>query len=322
MITEGLAKIKTSKNVFYNPVMKLNRDISVILLNALNRKMTIADIMAATGVRSIRFLKEVKGVKVFINDNSKEAVKLIKSNLKLNKVKATVSNEEANLFLMKSKGFDYIDIDPFGTPNPFLDTAVKKLARDGILAVTSTDPAALTGTYINSCRRKYWAEPLHNHMMHEAALRILIRKIQLIGAQYDKALIPIFSFSKEHYLRVFLKNEKGKKKVDEVLKKQGMFQKAGPMWLGNLWDTKLTEKMLDFSGYDTRKFLEMINEEANVDVVGFYSIHQICKERKLSQTPKIEDVIEKIRKKGFKASRTHFLGDGVRSDYDLSKILI
>ena len=93
MITEGLAKIKTSKNVFYNPVMKLNRDISVVLLNALGRKMTIADIMAATGVRSIRFLKEVKGVKVFINDNSKEAVKLIKQNLKLNKVKATVSNE-------------------------------------------------------------------------------------------------------------------------------------------------------------------------------------------------------------------------------------
>lgn len=314
MITEGLARIKTSKNVFYNPVMKLNRDISVLLLKALNRKMTIADIMAATGVRSIRFLKELKGMKVFINDNSKEAARLIKQNLKLNKIKAKVSNEEGNLFLMKSKGFDYIDVDPFGSPNPFLDTAVKKIARDGILAVTSTDPAALTGTYKNACRRKYWAEPLHNHMMHEIGLRILIRKIQLIGAQYDKALTPMFSYSKDHYLRVFLKCEKGKKKVDEIIKKQGIFQKAGPMWLGKLWDSKLTEKILKISSGEARKLLEIINEEATIDSVGFYSIHKLCKEGKIRQVPKISEMIESIKQKGFKASRTHFLGDGIRTD--------
>ena len=46
--------------------------------------------------------------------------------------------------------------------------------------------------------------------MHETGIRILIRKIQLIGAQYNKALTPIFSYSKEHYFRVFLKCEKGK----------------------------------------------------------------------------------------------------------------
>ena len=64
--------------------------------------------------------------------------------------------------------------------------------------------------------------------MHETGLRILIRKIQLVAAQYDKALTPIFSYSKEHYMRAFLKNEKGKHKVDKILKLHGFFKDAGP----------------------------------------------------------------------------------------------
>ena len=53
-------KISKEMGVFYNPVMSLNRDISVLLLNSLNKNnMQIADPLAATGVRSIRFLKEL-----------------------------------------------------------------------------------------------------------------------------------------------------------------------------------------------------------------------------------------------------------------------
>ena len=45
------------------------------------------------------------------------------------------------LAILHSKGFDYIDLDPFGSPNIFLDSAVKRLGRNGILAVTATDTA-------------------------------------------------------------------------------------------------------------------------------------------------------------------------------------
>ena len=54
--------------------------------------------------------------------------------------------------------------------------------------------------------------------MHETGIRILIRKVQLIGAQFEKALTPIFSFYADHYYRVFFKCEKGKKKADEIVK--------------------------------------------------------------------------------------------------------
>src|SRR3989344_1828087 len=154
IVNEGLARISVENKkivskgmeVFYNPVMGINRDISVLLLNSVDKKnMQIADPLAASGIRSIRFLKELnknKIRKIYINDFDKDAVKSIKENLSLNKIKyknnekITIENDDANLFLLNSTGFDYIDLDPFGTPNAFLDAACKRLARDGILAVT------------------------------------------------------------------------------------------------------------------------------------------------------------------------------------------
>lgn len=331
-ITEGKAKIKAYKGkiskklpVFYNPIMELNRTISVVLLNSINKKnLQIALPLAASGIRGIRFLKELKKGKIKcidMNDYSSQAVKLIKDNLKLNKIKSKkvkVHNKDANIFLLESSGFDHIDIDPFGTPNPFLDATVVRIARNGILAVTTTDTSALAGTYPKACKRKYFAVPLKNELKHEIGLRILIRKVQLIGAQYEKALIPIFSYSKEHYMRVFFRCEKGKKKVDEILKKHDYYEKAGPMWLGRLWDKKLAEKMYKQEKTD---FLKTIKDESKIDIVGFYNIHQLCKRYKIKQIPKFENLIRKIKKNGYKVRRTHFSKEGLRSDIPLDKIL-
>lgn len=331
-ITEGKAKIKTYQGkiskklpVFYNPVMELNRTISVVLLNSLNKKnLQIALPLAASGIRGIRFLKELKKGKIKsldMNDYSVQALKLIKDNLKVNNIKnkkVKLHEKDANIFLLESKGFDYIDIDPFGTPNPFLDSAVKRIARDGIMAVTATDTSALAGTYANACKRKYFAVPLKNELKHEIGLRILIRKVQLIGAQYEKALTPIFSYSKEHYMRVFFKCEKGKNKVDDIIKKHDFYESAGPMWLGQLWDKKLAEKMYKQEKTD---FLKIIKDESKIDVVGFYDMHVICKKYKIKQIPKYDILIKKIKKEGYKVSRTHFAKEGLRSNIPLDKLL-
>jgi len=324
-ITEGKAiiKVKETKKiskdmpVFYNPVMKLNRDISIILLNVIDKNnLIIADPLAGTGIRSIRFLKELKKSKIksiSINDYSKESIKSIKKNLSLNKIKKTnkiiIKNEDANLFLLNSKGFDYIDIDPFGTPVPYLDSAIKRISRDGILAVTATDTGCLCGTFPKACIRKYWATPKKSPIMHETGARILIRKIQLIGAQYNKALTPIFSYSKEHYFRVFLKCEKGKEAADNILKQHNHFNNVGPMWLGNLWDSKLVKKMCEQSelmDHSLLKMLKVIKNESKINNVGFHDIHKLCKKYKL-KIPKTE----KLLKYG---SRTIFNEYGIKTE--------
>ncbi len=340
LITEGLAKIEVSEEkkiskklpVFYNPVMKLNRDISILLLNSVPDKSIQAALpLAGTGIRGIRFLKELKKGKIKnIGFNDYSSLKNIKENISLNKLdkdkRIFLSGEDANLFLLKSKGFDYIDIDPFGSPNPFLESSIVRLSRNGILAVTATDTAALCGSSPNACLRKYWAKPMRNYLMHEIGIRILIRKIQLIGAQNNKALIPIFSYSKDHYYRIFFRCEKGRQKADKLLEKHKYFlynpktferevsdfnykkgcQYAGPLWAGRLWDDELVEKMHENCDKDNKKLyklISLIKEESKINVVGFYDLHKLYKD-----VPKIETIL----KKG-KISRTHFLGWGVRA---------
>ena len=347
IMTEGSARLKveiTGKvskemKVFYNPIMSLNRDVSVLLLNSINKgSMQIADPLAASGVRSIRFLKELKRNKIrniSINDIGKNSIISIKENLALSKIqyknnkKIKIFNEDANLFLLKSKGFDYIDIDPFGSPNFLLNNAILRLARGGILAVTATDTSALCGTFPAACMRKYWALPKKCAIMHEIGLRILIRKVQLVAAQYDKALTPIFSYSKEHYMRAFLKNEKGKNKADEILKLHGNFNGSGPMWLGRLWDSGLCGEMRNNAlknkifkkNYALVNFLKIATEESKIDAVGFYDLNDICKKSKIKRLQKKEAVKNKIKKLGCKASDTHFRSEGIRSDIPLKKLV-
>lgn len=316
-------KLSRKTEVFYNPVMKANRDISIAILNAWDKDhLQIADPFAASGIRSIRFLKELPTEKIktiVMNDYSEKAIEYIKENLSLNFPQKSLMNAvnveifctEASLFLLKSNGFNYIDIDPFGTPVPFLDAACKRLSRDGILAVTATDTSALAGVFPDACRRKYGAIPLHGPIMHEVGLRILIKKCQEIGAQYEKALTPIFSYAKDHYYRIFFQAEKGRTKADRILRQHGMMDGAGPLWLGRLWDEEFLKKMKT-GQQETKKFLDIIKKEAMIPAIGFYDIHAICKKNHL-EIPKYEPLLAAIEKKGYAVARTHFSLNGIRT---------
>jgi len=357
-ISEGEAKIivhagKPTKKlaVFYNPAMKLNRDIAVLLLNSVqNKNMQIADPLAATGVRAARFLLELSKGKIkniSINDSSQKAIALTKKNFRLNNIalkKASFSVQDANIFLLNSAGFDYIDIDPFGSPNPFLDASIKRISRGGILAVTATDVSSLAGTYPEVCLRKYWALPLRNWTMHEIGLRILIRKVQLIASQHEKALVPIFSHSTEHYLRVYFSCDKSKEAADKVISQHGWLvdggskqanHAAGPMWLGQLWDIALVEKMLKNAkkteknksgkgdaGKDNKELMTLllaIEKESKISAVGFYDIDELSSRLKI-QVPRRDLLIEKINSAGFQAASTHFKASGLRTDAPFQKL--
>ena len=332
--------VHAGMEVFYNPVMASNRNISVLLLNSIeNTQMNICDPLAGSGIRSLRFLKELKKGKIkqlYVNDMKENFKEVFNDGLKLNKLKPknlTLSNKDANLFLQEHIGFDYIDIDPFGSPNPFLASAVARISREGIIAVTATDTAALTGTYPKVTPRKYWAVSLKNYLMHEIGLRILIRKVQLQGIQFEKALIPILSYSKDHYFRIYFRNEKGKEKCDEMVKQhqyllfcnnclnfktsiynneicacKNKFVFAGPLWTGKLQEEKLLEKMVENNPFhEEQKLLELLWGEAKFPQVGFYDLHEIARKLKMDP-PKMEVALKKL-----KGVRTHFSMTGVKS---------
>ena len=113
--------------VFYNPIMELNRDIAVLALQAYQRSLArgirVCEPLTGCGVRGFRLAAEVDGVKkVIVNDISREAAKLARFNVEQNKMtrRISVANEDANLLLNRyavpRKRFDYIDVDPFGSP--------------------------------------------------------------------------------------------------------------------------------------------------------------------------------------------------------------
>lgn len=361
LFTEGKAKILASQGkisrqleIFYNPVMKLNRDISILLLNSiLATNLRIADPLAGSGIRSIRFLLELEKDKInsiSINDADTAAVNAIRKNLALNRLRKKksiiISKTDASLFLLKSTGFDYIDVDPFGSPNPFLDAAARRIARNGVLAVTATDTAPLAGTYPYACRRKYWSEPLRNEVMHEVALRILIRKVQLIAAQYEKALLPLLSYSRDHYYRVFFRAEKRKTACDTILAQHKYFYYcqncstqttseknvskcptckkptlvAGPLWAGPLHDKDLTKRMLKNAPDDIKHFITSLNAEAQHNLVGFYDLHTLSEKIK-KHIPPTKLAIKKLREKGYIASGTHFSAHAVKTNAPPKEIL-
>lgn len=336
MIYEGKAGIQgnipkkiTSKTaVFYNPIMSHNRDISVAVVNNMS-KPRIADPLAATGIRAIRFLKECNIKHIDINDASKQAVTAIKKNLTLNKIptkKYTIHNNEASKFLLNSEGFDYIDIDPYGSPNPFLDAAVRRLSRNGILALTATDTAALAGTSPKACQRKYWATPLRTSIMHEIGLRILIRKTQLIAAQYDKALTPILSYAAHHYYRVYLRNTKGKQAVANIQRQHSTYSEnnhtAGPLWIGKLGKPEFIAN-LKTTCKECTHLLNTLAKETTINTIGFYNVSELASTTKTTaQKPDI--LIAAIQKQGYQATRTHFNGSAVRTNApreEIKKIL-
>ena len=341
-ITEGSVTFRASQgviskklSVFYNPVMKFNRDVSILLLNAIGRKnMRIADPLAGSGVRSLRFFRELKeGIveHIAINDYSEAAIKTIKSNFhedELSTERVSFHSDDATLFLLNSTGFDYIDIDPFGSPNPFLDAAIKRISRDGILAVTATDTAALAGTAPRACRRKYWAIPLRNELKHEVGLRILIRKIQLVGAQYDKALLPVCSYSREHYYRIFFRVDKSKEACDTLLKQHSLAYYCstclalsitacehksviiGPLWHGRLQDKILLRKM---ALRNENPFVHLLAEESAYTLLGFFDLHQVAAHTR-HEPLKTHNAISMLRAHGYRACRTHFSTHAVKTN--------
>ena len=72
------------------------------------------------------------------------------------------------------------------------------------------------------------------------------------------------------------------------------------------------------------KFLKIIRNESKINTVGFYDLHDICGKNNIKELKQKGTIKNEIKKLGYKASETHFKGEGIRSGIplkDLIKIL-
>jgi len=171
----------------------------------------VLEALAASGLRSLRYAREVDGLgKVVALDNDKASVDCCKRNIKFNGVSST-SNVEAHLadarvyMLTHPKEFDVVDIDPYGAPSVFLDSAVQAVADGGLLMCTATDMAVLCGTNGEVCYSKYGSYPTKGKYCHEMALRILLASIESHANRYKRYIVPVLSVFMDFYVRVFVR---------------------------------------------------------------------------------------------------------------------
>ncbi|CAG0900448.1 unnamed protein product [Cyprideis torosa] len=159
-IREGSCELvhEPGEKVFYNPVQEFNRDITILAVRTFSRVLSkekrtrphhpqeqkdssnpvtsepasdgirLLEALSASGLRAIRIAKEVPG---------------------------------------NRRAFTVVDLDPYGTPAPFLDSAVQAVQPGGLLCVTATDMAILCGNAPEKCLSVYGALSVKRGACHE-----------------------------------------------------------------------------------------------------------------------------------------------------------
>mmetsp|Transcript_5466 Transcript_5466/g.6030 ORF Transcript_5466/g.6030 Transcript_5466/m.6030 type:complete len:599 (+) Transcript_5466:208-2004(+) len=213
--------------------------------------ITILDALAASGLRSIRYWKEIPGVKhVTINDLEEAAVERAKNNLQNNQLETIILNDNTErkhgiyinhgdathtmymsrrpqsllyspktALQMKQQQpmWDVIDLDPYGSAAPFLDGAVQAVENGGLLCITCTDMAALGGSHPETAYGRYASLPIQSaNYLQELALRILLYSIAISAAKYGRTIRPILSVGMNFYVRVFVEVHNDKRGVSDL----------------------------------------------------------------------------------------------------------
>ena len=344
--------------VFYNPVMEFNRDLTVLAFKAyqhtVNREISICEPLTSQGIRGIRFAAEIEGVaRVLLGDINKHAYDLAAHNIKLNNLqeKITLKHKDANCLLScnasPKKRFDIIDIDPFGTPVPYLDSAFRALKNKGLIAATATDLAPLCGVHAKACVRKYGGKPLRTEYCHELAVRLLAGCMAAVAAQHDIGIHVVLSHSSDHYIRVYAQIGYGCQRADESLKNTGYvlhcfkcmhreitrqpfgcptcpecgakMEYAGPLWIGALGDPAFIQQVIAENqntafrnSAKITKLLTLAKTEASAPPT-YYVLDKLSGKLNLP-APSVQAFLTALSGSGFQAVQTHFNTRGIKTN--------
>jgi tRNA (guanine26-N2/guanine27-N2)-dimethyltransferase len=353
------------KVVFYNPFMSFSRDLSICVLKAYaniigKRDLRVAEPLTASGVRGIRYAKEVDEVdEVVLSDVNPVAVRIARINALLNHVhrKIAVKLSNANVLLskydVKGKRFDFVDVDPFGSPAPYVDSAIRSTVVGGMIALTATDMPPLCGVYPRVALRRYGGLSLRTEYCHELAVRLVLGLLCREAGKYDLSIKPLIAHSTRHYIRAYVQlisSKEGSENIGliyhcrnclhrRVVRLEDLastnsscemcgssMEMAGPLWIGPIFDKAFCEEVVKVASSlslpnkkELEKVLKLIRSEADGPPT-FYTIDALSHKYKMRQ-PKMRELIERLLSRGFYASPTHFNPKGFRFSGDVEDLV-
>ncbi|MFX0123026.1 MAG: hypothetical protein ACFFAE_05260 [Candidatus Hodarchaeota archaeon] len=352
---------RRSDEVFFNFHQEINRDFSILALRAygnINSRtdLRVCEPLCGTGIRSARYAMETPSSSIYCNDINSTAVEITQKNInrlpKASSKKIQLFNLDCNSFLQalntKDIIFDFIDIDPYGTPIPFVHNSVHLITLHGMLAFTATDLASLVGLYPRALYAKYSISHLETRIgnVHEIASRALITGIQHVGLTLGQSLIPIATFYHRHFVRCFFIRNRG---VDDVINQTGFIylckkcrsrhisilgekkskcsdcgasngMNVGPLYLGKIQQLNYLSLMLQdehLENMGTRKkltkYIPLMIEETSLDIPWSFDIPALAKQVK-TPVPPLTQIMKILEEMGYQSCKTHYSGTSLKTD--------
>lgn len=343
--------------VFYNPHGVVSRDLTISFLNVVfkNKDFFFVDLLAGTGVRGIRIAQEVGGSGL-VNDVDSRAYYYIRKNIRLNGLnhKVEAYNNEANVLtnalLFSGLTVEYIDVDPYGSPIPFIDSALKPIGKNSFVGVTATDTAPLACTHPRKTLTRYWNKCIKVDFEKEYAARTLIATTCMRGSALGLELVPLLTVVYRHYIRVFFGATRSATRASKVIDRcigylwycEGTLERgfaktveeasdircrdgskpaiAGKIWTCNIQEPNVIEGVLSYAlkaswfADVTVKLAKLLHEESPLDRP-YIRLDKLCSSLGVNM-PSIQKLIEELRSRGIQCSRTHMDPRGIRASSD------
>jgi len=310
--------------------MAADRDLGVAFVRAWTDRSGADwrgwEMTAATGVRGLRLLVEGARFRSFLfTETGEEAYRALEQNTV--RVPGAVALRADGRQTVSGAPFDYVDIDPYGSPIPFVPTALGSVRAGGVVGVTATDMMVLAGAQPSACRRRYGADPVRGRLGPESGLRVLLAYLAREARAIGRSSRPMLSYVRAHHVRAYVEVGPAGAGPEPI----GTIDPAGwtgppvgsggpygPLWLGPLSDAEILARIEvpphAAGPREVGRLIERLRAEADVPVPFYYEPNTIAAGLALTHPPSIERLLAGLRGEGYRAARCHPRPEGFRTD--------
>ena len=355
-ISQGIAT--RAATAFYRTKSQIGRDLAVLaaaIYRQQQGQLRVIDAMTGCGVRPLRYHLEAGADWVWANEGNPDLHDLLSINLRQGMAPESyrITHQDANqLFFSCAQQRDYydlIDIDSFGSPTPFLTTALWAIKLGGLLYLTSTDGRTTSGHALEKSVQIYGACARSHPAAHEQGLRLLMGCAAQQAASRGFCIEPVFSIFNGSIHRVMVRVVTGPWQHEDYgflvyCHGCGQFRTAnwrqlgqlsckrcgvapvvsGPMWLGPLHNIDYVGQMAALAirwqwPQRIQRLLAIMQQEASMPPY-YYPLAEIGR-RGQTDVPARERLIKEICDRSYRATRTHLDTQAIKTNAPLQVCL-
>ncbi|XP_021922557.1 TRMT1-like protein isoform X2 [Zootermopsis nevadensis] len=167
------------------------------------------DGIGASGIMGLLWKKHIlDNIGVTINDSRTKACERIKENAQLNDLNVKVLNRDT-CALLHEQTYNFISLNCHTVAACYLDSAFRNLPKDGILAITTTDDAALHAITPEIALRNYAGFVTRTLYKKELAVRLFLAAVARAAARYNKGVHVLCSVAFKSSFTVLLTVKRG-----------------------------------------------------------------------------------------------------------------